>query len=71
MTIPAGTHSQPTFYWTGPGGIAPMPLAINGSTATATIPWDTCTWIGASGLLSLPNASSLRGRRQLRRHAPR
>jgi hypothetical protein len=57
VTIPAGTQSQPTFYWTGPGGSA-IPLAVNGSTASASIPWDTCTWAGSIGLLSLPNAST-------------
>ena len=35
-----------------------MPLTVNGNTATASIPWDTCTWSGAEGLLSLPNAST-------------
>jgi hypothetical protein len=57
VTIPAGTLSKPTFYWTGPGGSA-IPLAVNGSTASASIPWDTCTWSGSVGLLSLPNAST-------------
>lgn len=78
VTIPAGSLSQPMFFWTGsriasspvaaPVGMplppvagpvgTPVPLAINGSTATADIPWDTCTWSGAAGLLALPNASS-------------
>jgi hypothetical protein len=67
VAIPAGSLSQPVFYWTGTrneAGVingaasAPVPLAVNGNTATASIPWDTCTWSGAEGLLSLPNASS-------------
>jgi hypothetical protein len=57
VTIPAGSISQPMFYWTGGGGTV-VPLSINGSTATATVPWDTCTWGGAKGLLALTNASS-------------
>jgi len=64
VTIPAGSLSQPLFYWTGGASSAAAagtatPLSINGSTATlANIPWDTCTWAGAGGLLALPNASS-------------
>ncbi|MGZ8717419.1 MAG: hypothetical protein ACXWYO_09940, partial [Gaiellaceae bacterium] len=56
VTIPAGSLSQPVFYWDGPGNSA-VPLSINGSTATASIPWDTCTWSSGEGFLSLPNAS--------------
>jgi hypothetical protein len=33
-------------------------LTINGNIASASIPWDTCTYTSAKGLLSLPNASS-------------
>jgi hypothetical protein len=57
VAIPAGTFSQPVFYWDGPGN-ATVPLSINGSTATASIPWDTCTWASGEGFLSLPNASN-------------
>jgi len=57
VTVPAGSSSQPVFYWTGPGGTS-TPLTVSGSTATASIPWDTCTWSTSEGLLSLPNASS-------------
>ena len=57
VTIPAGTLSKPMFYWTAAGS-SPVALSINGSTASATIPWDTCTWNGPVGLLSLPNAST-------------
>jgi hypothetical protein len=56
VTIPAGTLSKPTFYWDGLGS-TPVPLSINGSTATASIPWNTCTWEANEGMLSLPNAS--------------
>jgi len=56
VTIPAGTLSKPTFFWDGPGS-SPVALSINGSTASAAIPWDTCTWTANEGFLSLPNAS--------------
>jgi hypothetical protein len=57
VTTPVGTLSKPTFYWDGPGS-APVPLSINGNTATTSIPWDTCTWLVNEGFLSLPNAST-------------
>ena len=56
VTIPAGTLSQPVFYWDGSGNVT-VPLSIAGNTATASIPWDTCTWASGEGFLSLPNAS--------------
>ena len=56
VTIPAGTLSQPVFYWDGAGN-STVPLSIVGNTATASIPWDTCTWASGEGFLSLPNAS--------------
>jgi hypothetical protein len=56
VAIPAGSLSQPVFYWTGPGSSA-VPLSINGGTATTSIPWDTCTWASGEGFLSLPNGS--------------
>jgi len=55
VTIPAGVTSQPTFYWNGSGS-SPVPLTVNGTAATATVPWDTCTWSN-KGILSLPNTS--------------
>jgi hypothetical protein len=58
VTIPAGTSSQPVFYWDGPNSFV-TPLSINGSTATAVLPWDTCTWLNGEGFLSLPNASNV------------
>ena len=57
VTFPASALSQPVFYWDGPGAVA-TPLSVNGGTATASIPWDTCTWSYGEGFLSLPNASS-------------
>jgi len=49
--------SQPNFYWDATGS-TPQPLAINGSTASITVPWDTCDWGTTSAYLSLPNAST-------------
>jgi hypothetical protein len=56
VTIPAGTQSQPVFWWNGSGD-PPLPLAVNGNTAVAAIPWDTCKWPASAGYLALPNAS--------------
>src|SRR6185312_13384966 len=59
VQIPTGVTTQPTFYWAA-GGSAPVPLAISGSSATATVPWDTCKW-SSKGYLSLPNTSMIDG----------
>jgi hypothetical protein len=56
VTIPAGTLSKPVFWWNG-GASAPLPLSVNGNTAVAAIPWDTCKWPANAGYLALPNAS--------------
>jgi hypothetical protein len=56
VAIPAGTLSKPAFFWDVKGS-SPVYLAVNGSTASAAIPWDTCTWTDGQGYLSLPNAS--------------
>jgi hypothetical protein len=55
--MPAGIQSKPVFWWNASGN-APVPLTINGNTATASIPWDTCTYAATRGFLALPNASS-------------
>jgi hypothetical protein len=34
-----------------------VPLAVNGSTATAALPWDTCLWPSNAGYLEIPNLS--------------
>jgi hypothetical protein len=58
VALPAGTQqSRPAFYWDGSGG-SPVQLTVSGSTASADIPWDTCTYVSNSGYLSLPNASA-------------
>jgi hypothetical protein len=57
VTIPAGTSSKPVFWWNEKGN-APIPLSVNGNTAVAAIPWDTCTWQANRGFLAIPNAST-------------
>lgn len=57
VKIPAGTSSKPSFFWDVKGS-KPVILSVSGSTATATVPWDTCTWTGTKGYLALPNAST-------------
>jgi hypothetical protein len=53
--LPAGLSAKPAFFSKSLGSSS-VALAINGTTASATIPWDTCTG-GAAGYLSLPNSS--------------
>ena len=43
------------FKWTAAGSPA-IPLALSGSTASLSVPWDTCSWSDV-GLVSLPNPS--------------
>jgi hypothetical protein len=57
VAMPAGSLSKPAFYWDGKGSSA-VQLAVSGNTATAAIPWDTCTYPSNGGYLSLPNAST-------------
>jgi hypothetical protein len=57
VALPAGTSSKPAFYWDVKGG-SPVQLTVNGSTASADIPWDTCTYTSNAGYLVLPNAST-------------
>jgi hypothetical protein len=57
VTIPAGTLSKPVFWWNAAGN-TPIPLSVNGNTAVAALPWDTCKWPSTNaGYLALPNAS--------------
>ncbi len=57
VAMPAGTYSKPVFWWDAKGS-SPVQLAVNGNTATAAIPWDTCTYPSNGGYLALSNASS-------------
>jgi hypothetical protein len=56
VTVPPLVGALPYFRWTAAGSPA-IPFAINGTTGTLSVPWDTCTWAG-SGLVSLPNPST-------------
>jgi len=58
VAIPAGSSAQPYFFWDATGS-TPQALSISGSTASITVPWDTCDWGTTRGWLSLPNASTL------------
>ena len=57
VSIPAGTSAQPYFYWDSTGS-TPQPLTISGSTASISVPWDTCDWGHTRGWLSIPNAGT-------------
>ena len=57
VAMPAGTYAKPVFYWDAKGSL-PTPLAVSGNTASAAIPWDTCTYSSNGGYLALSNASS-------------
>jgi hypothetical protein len=54
--FPAGMSARPYFWWPAEGS-EPIPLAVSGSGASLSIPWDTCTWGSKRGLLSLPNST--------------
>lgn len=56
VTVPSGIGARPVFNWTAAGSPA-IPLALSGTTATLSVPWDTCSW-GDAGLVSLPNPST-------------
>lgn len=57
VAIPAGVTSAPAFFWDAKGS-SPTLLPVSGGTATAAIPWDTCTYQSNAGWLVLPNAST-------------
>jgi hypothetical protein len=57
VAIPAGTSAQPYFFWDVVGS-KPTPLNVSGSTASITVPWDTCDWGTTRGWLSIPNAGT-------------
>ena len=56
VAFPAGLGARPTYRWTAAQSPA-QPLAVNGTTASISVPWDTCTWKDV-GLLSLPNPTA-------------
>jgi hypothetical protein len=55
VAIPAGVQSTPTYYANAKGATA-QPLTVSGSSATITVPWNTCTG-SPDAYLSLPNDS--------------
>jgi hypothetical protein len=55
VALPAGSAARPGFYSRSLGSSA-IPLAVNGSTATLSVPWDTC-FGNHEGYLVLPNPS--------------
>lgn len=55
VALPSGIGAKP-FFFSKSLGSAAIPLNINGTTATVTVPWDTC-FGGYDGYLSLPNPS--------------
>ncbi len=57
VAMPAGTSAQPYYFWDAPGS-TPQALNVNGSTASITVPWDTCDWGSARGWLSIPNGGT-------------
>ncbi|MGH2972767.1 MAG: hypothetical protein ACRDLE_11710 [Gaiellaceae bacterium] len=57
VAMPAGTSSQPYWFW-DMAGETPQALSVNGSTASITVPWDTCFWGDTRGWLSIPNAGT-------------
>jgi hypothetical protein len=57
VAIPSGTDSQPYFFWDVPGS-SPQALSVSGSSASITVPWDTCDWGPVRGWVSVPNAST-------------
>ena len=54
--MPFGIGARPVFNWTAAGSPA-IPLALSGTTASLSVPWDTCSWSDV-GLVSLPNPSA-------------
>lgn len=64
VAMPSGIGARPAFWWSqkNPDGTKQpaQPLAVNGDTATISLPWDTCDWGGSQGYLALPNPSLTR-----------
>jgi hypothetical protein len=53
VTIPANVVSRP-YYYANTKGSVPQALTVSGSTASITVPWDTCSG-SPHAYLSLPN----------------
>jgi hypothetical protein len=55
---PSTINARPVFYWNFPGTAAVELTQTSSTSATATVPWDTCLWANNKGLLSLTNSST-------------
>ncbi|HET8607117.1 MAG TPA: hypothetical protein VFL66_08820 [Gaiellaceae bacterium] len=62
VSLPSGIGARPYFWWGAPSADGskqpPQPLSVDGSTASITLPWDTCNWGSAKGYLDLSNPST-------------
>lgn len=56
VALPSGSASKPAFFSSSLGA-AGQRLTVSGSTASITVPWDTCSG-SVDGYLALPNPSS-------------
>jgi hypothetical protein len=55
---PSTITARPVFYWNAPGTAGVELTPTSSTSATATLPWDTCRWANNKGLLSLTNSST-------------
>jgi hypothetical protein len=55
---PSTINARPVFYWNVPGTAAVELTPTSSTSATATLPWDTCVWANNKGLLSLTNSNT-------------
>jgi hypothetical protein len=55
---PSTITARPVFYWNVPGTAAVELSPTSSTSATATVPWDTCLWANNKGLLSLTNSNT-------------
>ncbi len=56
IAIPSGINAKP-YYYANTTGATPQALSVSGSTASITVPWNTCQG-SADAYLSLPNPST-------------
>jgi hypothetical protein len=61
IALPSGVPAKPYFWWSQlkPDGSkeSAQAFTVSGSTASLTLPWDTCDWGASKGYVSLPNPS--------------
>ena len=56
VSFPSGLGARPFFRWSAADSLA-IPFAVSGSTASLSLPWDTCSW-SERGLLLLQNPTT-------------